>query len=31
LQREELIGKIEKQLENTCAVQTLFTIRWTLR
>lgn len=31
LQREELIGKIEKQLQRTCAVKTLFTIRWTLR
>jgi len=28
LQREELIGKIEKQLQHTCTVQTLFTIRW---
>ena len=31
LQREELIGKIEKQLQHTSAIQTLFTIRWTLR
>lgn len=31
LQREELIGKIEKQLQHTCAVQTLFTIRWMIQ
>ncbi len=28
LQREELIGKIEKQLTHTNTVQSLFTIRW---
>jgi adenine-specific DNA-methyltransferase len=27
-QREELIGKIEKQLKHTSDVQTLFTLRW---
>ncbi|HMP06437.1 MAG TPA: helicase-related protein [Lacipirellulaceae bacterium] len=27
-QREELIGKIEKQLKHTTTIQTLFTIRW---
>jgi len=30
-QREELIGKIEKQLQHTTTVQALFTIRWTVR
>lgn len=30
-QREELIGKIEKQLKHTSAVQALFTIRWRLQ
>ncbi len=29
-QREELIGKIEKQLKHTSTVQALFTIRWRL-
>ncbi|MEI7767162.1 MAG: helicase-related protein [Phycisphaerae bacterium] len=29
-QREELIGKIEKQLQHTSSIQTLFTIRWRL-
>ena len=28
--REELIGKIEKQLKQTSTVQALFTIRWRL-
>ena len=27
-QREDLIGKIEKQLKHSSTVQTLFTIRW---
>ena len=27
-QREDLIGKIEKQLKHTSEVRTLFTIRW---
>ena len=27
-QREDLIGKIEKQLMHTSEVRTLFTIRW---
>ncbi len=27
-QREDLIGKIEKQLKHTSTVQALFTIRW---
>lgn len=30
-QREELIGKIEKQLKHTSTVQVLFTIRWRLQ
>ncbi len=30
-QREELIGKIEKQLKHTSAVQILFAIRWRLQ
>lgn len=30
-QREELIGKIEKQLKHTSNVQTLFTIHWRLQ
>ncbi len=30
-QREELIGKIEKQLKHTSTVQALFTIRWRLQ
>ena len=30
-QREELIGKIEKQLKHTSAAQTLFAIRWRVR
>lgn len=30
-QREDLIGKIEKQLKHTSTVQTLFTIRWSVR
>ncbi|MDI6451448.1 SNF2-related protein [Anaerobaca lacustris] len=29
-QREELIGKIERQLKHTSTVQTLFTIQWTI-
>jgi hypothetical protein len=31
LQREDLIGKIEKQLKHTSEVQTLFSIRWRVR
>jgi adenine-specific DNA-methyltransferase len=30
-QREDLIGKIEKQLKHTSSVQDLFTIRWRIR
>jgi len=30
-QREELIGKIEKQLKHSSTVQALFTIRWRVR
>ena len=30
-QREELIGKIEKQLKHTYGVKALFAIRWRLR
>ena len=30
-QREELIGKIEKQLKHTSTTQTLFTVRWRVR
>ena len=30
-QREELIGKIEKQLTHTSTIQTLFAIRWRLQ
>jgi len=30
-QREELIGKIEKQLKQTRRVNVIYSIRWTLR
>ncbi len=30
-QREDLIGKIEKQLKHTSSVQPLFTLRWAIR
>jgi len=30
-QREDLIGKIEKQLKHRSETQSLFTIRWRLR
>jgi adenine-specific DNA-methyltransferase len=30
-QREELIGKIEKQLKHTNSTQSLFTVRWSIQ
>lgn len=29
-QREDLIGKIEKQLKHTSTIQTMFAIRWSI-
>ncbi len=30
-QREDLIGKIEKQLKHTSSLQTIFSLRWRVK